>query len=321
MKPIVVIGKKGCKLSSAVAKAYGLEFIPFELDHFADTETNFTLPNSKQIKGKNIIIVWQFDVPDTSKGININGQVFEFLCLIGSFLFHFEFDFIDVVMPYFPYARQDVQDEDSDNKCMVDVVSMYYNLIGVSQLASCDLHDSELVHFTPFDLCNVSLAKVWSSALRENVLQKDENKNFCIVSPDHGGAKRADDVAKLLGQESAVVIEKKRVGKDKSVALGIEGDVAGKVAIVVDDILDTGHTAVNACNLLLEKGATKVLGCFTHSVMSRETHDRMVESKFSKIYLTDTLLFDESQLDEKFKVFSMHDVLCDFLKRILSYEE
>jgi len=218
---------------------------------------------------------------------------------------------IILVLPYLPYARHE--------KELTSVTHFFGTLLkqaGVDLLITSDVHSAEVESVMSLNLHNISLASLWSEHLTEKFIKEAPGQDWCLVSPDKGGRERVEQIAALLNLPMAVV-KKERRGADQAKALELEGDVARKSVILIDDILDTGRTAISACDLLLERGAVRVIGCFSHPVFSPGAIERLSKSRMEKIVVTDTILFDVASGGEKFvKIFSAI-FLADKIQKVL----
>jgi len=308
------VALKGCVFADNVALHFNKKVINAEIESFADTESLVKIIPPDLVKDKTIFLVFQFFFfpKNITGGNSVNTQMFQLL-LLSDLLKKLGAKKIIGVLPYLPYSRQD---KTFDGKIIgsISLVGKLFEQAGIEQIISFDLHDLKVAdHFT-IKLSEISLVKFWAEFLQSNVL-KDSEK-YCIVSPDTGRIEKDEQIAKLLNSDSAY-IKKTRIGPDQPVALGLYGDVKDKIVIVIDDIVDTAKTAVNACELLLEKGAKKVFGCFCHPVLTQGAFERLQKSNFEKVFITDSVLFEKEILDgSKISVLPVEDVLCGYLEKM-----
>jgi ribose-phosphate pyrophosphokinase len=315
LSDFVVVGLDGCFLSKSMSIGLDKKFVTFKINKFADGETSVFF-DKKGVFEKNIKVIFKFHsrfacICDKNQ-CSINDQILDLLFLINQ-LQCCGARIIDLILPYFAYSRHDISDL-TKTRGLVDLVGRFYHVAGVDKIFTCDVHNAEIKEFLAVDFLNVSLSEFWIEALKKDFFEEISHDKLALVSPDFGGIDRVKGVAERLGCD-VVAIEKKRCGADQSVALGISGKVDGKVAIIIDDIIDTGTTAMNACDLLLERGAAGVVGCFSHAVLSGDSHKRLLKSRFEKIYVTDSLAFESGKLDKKFVMLSIDNFLTQWLKK------
>jgi ribose-phosphate pyrophosphokinase len=183
-------------------------------------------------------------------------------------------------------------------------------MAGMNRLVTVDLHAGQIQGFfnTPVD--NLYAAPVILEYLR------DIKDDVVMVSPDAGGVERARAFAKRLNAGLAI-IDKRRDKPNQAQAMHVIGDVKGKVAVVVDDMIDTAGTMVAAANVLMENGAKEVMACATHPVLSGPAIERLNNSAFSKVLVTDTVpLGDKLENCEKLKVLSIAGLLARSIHNI-----
>lgn len=189
---------------------------------------------------------------------------------------------ITAVIPYYSYARQDRK-----NKPRVPItarlVADLITRVGAQRILTMDLHAGQIQGFFDIPVDNLYGSPVLLPYIREHF-----NHGLVIVSPDAGGVPRARAYARRL-QASLALIDKRRSDPNEAEALNIIGEVDGKTAVVLDDMVDTAGTLVEATKTLLEKGAKEVHACVTHPVLSGPAVDRLMSSPLKSLVVTDTL--------------------------------
>jgi ribose-phosphate pyrophosphokinase len=223
------------------------------------------------------------------------------------------------VIPYFGYARQDIQHRSGE--CVsANVVIRFLESIGFNKIFTVNLHDeaTEGVFSIPFK--NINAFPLLANEIR-NYLGADQTKteNVAVVSPDHGGVERARKFSDVLfGNEKHTisVVEKRRDLEHihQSLALDLYGDVKDKTAILVDDLLTSGRTLVNAANLCLERGASRVITAVVHHDFAPDAPRMMQESRIEKVFTTDTISLRDDQKFDKLVEVSIAPVIADELK-------
>jgi ribose-phosphate pyrophosphokinase len=219
---------------------------------------------------------------------------------------------ITAVIPYYGYARQDrkvAPRAPITAKLMADLVTT----AGANRVVCLDLHAAQIQGFfnAPVDhlFAIPTLARAW----RET---HGIGENFVAVSPDAGGVERCRAFAKRI-ESSIAIIDKRRSGPNEAKAYNVIGDVAGKTAIIVDDIIDTAGTLTQAVDSLYKNGAKCVFAVATHPVLSGPAVSRIVESPLEKVWVTDTIpLSEAAKASGKIEVVSVANLLAEAIRRI-----
>jgi len=217
---------------------------------------------------------------------------------------------ITAVMPYYGYARQDRK----NTPRVALSAKLFANMITVSgadRVMAMDLHSPQIQGFfdLPFDHLYSSMV------LLEYLLKKDYLKNAVVMSPDIGGIKMARAYARRLKLDLAV-IDKRRGSANKSEVLNIIGDVKGKVVILLDDLVDTAGTLINAAEAAIERGATSVYTMATHPVLSDNALERIEKSSIKKLIVSDTIPLPDDYESTKIEVVSVANVFGEAIRRI-----
>lgn len=284
------------------------------IGHFADGETHISWSERPDFAGKNIWF-WnqvQFSVYDGSIVSPINSQIFD-MCCAARAIKECGATQINLILPYLPYSRQD-KPEPHAKKGQLHLVAEMLALAGVSEIICLDVHNEQILSSLPVPVRNISCAYFWHSFL---VSQQFLNiigtrvSDVVIASPDQGGCGRAQAIAG--NTFSWVCARKERVGKDMVRMIGVDGDVRGKVVVLCDDIIDTAGTAIKACDMLLAQGASKVVGCFTHAVLSANAIERIQKSSFAHVFVTDSINLQGRDLGTKISVAPISSFVIDQL--------
>ncbi|PKL82474.1 MAG: ribose-phosphate pyrophosphokinase [Ignavibacteriae bacterium HGW-Ignavibacteriae-3] len=188
---------------------------------------------------------------------------------------------VTAVIPYFGYARQDRKDQPRV-AISAKLVANLITTAGADRVITMDLHAAQIQGFfdIPFD-------HLYASPAFTGIF-KEQPKNLVVVSPDLGGIKLARSYAKRL-EAGLVVIDKRRPKPNLAETMNIIGDVADKNVLIVDDLIDTGGTFVNAVSALKERGALEIYGAITHPLLSGDAIKRINESELTKLYVTDSI--------------------------------
>lgn len=265
------------ELGKRVAKHLGMSLSPVEIKHFADGETMVKAVNS--IRNKNVFVI-----QSTSKPVNEN--LMELLIAIDSFK-RASAKSINVLLPYYGYARQDrktIGREPITCKLVADLLQQ----AGATRITIIDLHSSQAQGFfdVPVDTCSASYT-VLDAMIRSAGL-----KNTVIVSPDYGSVKRARDLSMQYNLPVAI-LDKRRPEPNKAEISNVLGYVKGKNAIIIDDMIDTGGTLIAACKVLKEKGVKKIYAGATHGLFSRDAvknfNEALRRKYIDNLYIANTL--------------------------------
>jgi len=188
---------------------------------------------------------------------------------------------------------------------------------GATRVVSMDLHAGQIQGFfnIPFD--NLFSSPVLIDYLKKEIMHDGE---MVLVSPDAGGVERVRAFAKRLNSAVAM-IDKRRTGPNVAKAMNVIGDVSGKTAIIVDDMIDTAGTLTEAASAVLAHGATKVFACATHGVLSGPAISRIMDSPIQRVIVTDTIpLSPEAEACSKIVQLSVADILAEAIYRIHNYD-
>lgn len=288
----ILTGSANPKLAAAICNHLGCELTPCVTDTFSDGEIRIEI--HANVRGADVFVI-----QPTSTPVNFN---FMQLCIILDALKRASVGRVTAVVPYYGYARQD-RKVGPRAPISAKLIADFLTVAGIDRLVTVDLHAGQIQGFFDLPVDNLYAAPVLLDDLR-NI--EDE---VVLVSPDAGGVERARAYAKRLGA-SLAIIDKRRMEPNKAQAMNVIGDVKGKVAIVLDDMIDTAGTIVSACDVLLEKGAKEVMACATHAVLSGPAIDRLNNSNFSQVIVTDTIPLEEKcEKCSKVKVLSVAGLL------------
>jgi len=239
-----------------------------------------------------------------------NENLMELLIMIDA-LKRASADRITAVLPYYGYARQDRKVSPRtpiSSKLVADLLTA----AGANRILTVDLHAGQIQGFFDIPVDHLFAKPV----LIEHLKKRFASDNLVVVAPDAGGAERARSFAKLLHSPMAM-IDKRRSKPNESEVMHVIGDVEGRYAVLIDDIIDTGGTIVKAAAALLENGATGVYACCTHPVLSGEAVGRLESSPIEEIIVTDTIpLAPRAARCGKIRVLSLAPLLAEAIGRI-----
>jgi ribose-phosphate pyrophosphokinase len=248
-----------------------------------------------------------FVVQPTSSPVNEN--LVELLIMLDAFK-RSSASRVTAVIPYYGYARQDKKDQPRvpiTSKLVADLLSK----AGADRVLTMDLHASQIQGFFDIPVDHLFAAPVVLDALRDL-----DVPDLVIVSPDAGGVERARAIAKRLGSSLAIV-DKRRTGPNEAEIMNVIGEVEGRNALIIDDIIDTSGTLVKTVEALKEKGAERVLAVGVHAVLSGPALERIENSSLEKVLVTNTTpLEDKLRRCSKLEPLTVAPLLGEAIRRI-----
>ena len=220
---------------------------------------------------------------------------------------------INVVMPYYGYARQDRKAR-SREPISAKLVANMLEMVGATRVLVLDLHAAQIQGFFDIPVDHMMGAPLLADYLITSGIADD---NTVVVSPDHGGVTRARALAELLGsQEPIAIIDKRRPKANVAQIMNIIGDVKGKRAIMIDDMIDTGGTISQGAQKLKDEGAAEVYVVATHAVFSGPAVDNLQNSVFEKVIVTDSINLPEEKKFPKLVQVTTAELIGEAIKRI-----
>jgi len=297
----ILSGTSNPRLSKEISKRLKLKLINRNIKKFADGEIYIEI--NENIRGNSVFVIQSTSTP-------ANDNIMELLLCIDA-LRRSSAKNITAVIPYFGYARQD-RKVAPRTSISAKVVSNLITNAGASRIVTVDLHAGQIQGFFDIPVDNLFTTPMFAKYIKK----KFKTKNLICVSPDVGGVQRTRGLATKLKIDLAI-IDKRRPEAGKSKVMNIIGDVKGKNCIIVDDIIDSGGTIVNAVEALKKAGATDVYVFVTHAVLSGDAADKIKKSKIKKLIITDTI--DNSlkiKNNSKIEVISISPLMAEAINRI-----
>lgn len=294
-------GNSNRRLAEAIAVSMKKKLCPATVTRFSDGETWVEIEDN--VRGADVFVI-------QSTCHSANEHLMEMLIMIDA-LKRASADRITAVIPYYGYARQD-RKVSPRTPISAKLVADLINAAGADRVLTMELHASQIQGFFNIPVDHLFAKPVLIKYLKDRFTSDD----IVIVAPDAGGAERARSFAKLLHAPMAM-IDKRRAAPNVSEVMHLIGDVEGRNAVIVDDMIDTGGTLVKAGEALMANGAKGVYACCTHAVLSGPAIDRINESVLEELIVTDTIPLSESGRGcEKIKVRSVADLLGEAITRI-----
>lgn len=291
-------------LAEEVSKAANIEISPTEVVKFADGEISINIEDS--VRGHDVFIIQSTSAP-------ANEHLMELLIMADA-LKRASARTITVLMPYYGYSRQDRKSK-SRQPITAKLVADMLQVAGVNRVICIDLHAAQIQGFFNIPIDNFPAAPL----LADYFQYTKKLENIVVVSPDHGGVTRARVFARILNAPLAI-IDKRRPEPNRAEVQNIIGDVSGKVAIMVDDIIDTAGTLVAGAQALVDAGAIKVYAAATHPVFSGPAIQRINDSVISEVVVTDTISLSEEKKSHKITQLSIGPLLGQSILHIVKDE-
>ncbi len=297
----VFSGTSNPTLAAGIAKHLDCYVADASLGTFSDGEINVVV--GENVRGRDVFLIQPTCAPT-------NDNLMELLLLTDACK-RASAGRITAVMPYYGYARQDRKAAPRvpiSAKLVADLLTT----AGVDRVLTMELHAGQIQGFF-----NIPVDNLYSSALICHYAPRFiPVKDAVIVSPDAGGVERARAVAKRLGAGLAI-IDKRRSGPNVAEVMNLIGDVDGKRAILVDDMIDTAGTLTKAAQAVMDHGATEVHAMSTHPVLSGPAVERIDKSPLGKVIITDSIpLSDEAKAIGKFQVVSVASIFAEAIRAI-----
>lgn len=288
-------------LAREVAEVIGRPLGKCSVNRFSDGEVQINIEES--IRGCDVFVLQSTSDP-------VNENLMELLIMIDA-LRRASARTINVVMPYYGYARQDRKAR-SREPITAKLVANLLETAGADRVIALDLHAPQLAGFFDIPIDHLVAEPILTEYFSKKGFNQDE---LVIVSPDHGGVTRARKMADRMKAPIAI-IDKRRPRPNVSEVMSIVGEVKGKTAILIDDIIDTAGTITAAADALIESGAKEVYACCTHPVLSGPAIERIDNSKIRELVITNTIELPEDKLSPKVKQLSVATLLGNAIIRV-----
>ncbi|ASF37675.1 ribose-phosphate pyrophosphokinase [Halobacillus halophilus] len=287
------------ELAKEIAENIGVELGKCTVTSFSDGEIQINIEES--IRGCDVYIVQSTSEP-------VNEHIMELLIMIDA-LKRASARTINIVMPYYGYARQDRKAR-AREPITAKLVADLLETAGASRVLMLDLHAPQIQGFF-----NLPIDHLVGVPILSDYFEKKNFEDVVIVSPDHGGVTRARKMADRLKAPIAI-IDKRRPRPNVSEVMNIVGNIEGKTAIIIDDIIDTAGTITLAANALVENGATEVYACCTHPVLSGPAIERIDRSKIKELVVTNTIPLGEDKASDKITELSVAGLISEAIIRV-----
>jgi ribose-phosphate pyrophosphokinase len=303
---IIFAGSSNPKLAEEIARYLNTDLANAELGRFSDGETQVEI--TENVRGGDVFVI-QSTCPPT------NDHLMELLLTLDA-LKRASAGRITAVVPYYGYARQD-RKVSPRVPISAKLVADLMTTAGAARVLTMDLHAGQIQGFFNIPVDNVYATPVLLAYIRQKV---HDGEGVTVVSPDAGGVERARAFAKRLHANLAI-IDKRRAAANEVAEMKIIGEVTGRVAVIIDDIVDTAGTIVAAADAIRSAGAQDVIACCTHPVLSGNALERLRKSSLTKLVVTDTIpLHDGARALPNVTVLSVAHLIGEAIRRIHNEE-
>ncbi len=296
----IFAGTASVDFAKEVCLALDVPVAKAEIKRFSDGEISVQI--SESVRGRDVFII-------QSTGIPSNDNLMELLIMTDA-LRRSSASTITAVVPYFGYARQD-RKAAPRVPITAKLVANMFQTAGIDRVVTIDLHAGQIQGF--FD---IPVDNLYGSIIFQEYITAKNLPNPIIASPDIGGVARARYFAQRMGLEM-VIVDKRREKANVAEVMNIIGNVEGKNVIIIDDMVDTAGTMVKAASALKKNGATSVMACATHAVLSGKAYDNLDNGELDELIVSNSLI---SKQNKKIKVLSVAPLFAEVIRRVYHNE-
>jgi ribose-phosphate pyrophosphokinase len=307
-KPVLFAGNSNRALAVEIAHKMGTHVGKALVSTFANDECRIEI--HENVRGADVFVIQSLCKPPEI-GRSVNDSLVEMLLMTDALRRASAYR-ITAVIPYYGYAKQDKKTKGRE-PISAKLVANMLSTAGVQRMLTVDLHAAQIQGFFDDPVDNLTASYILANYLINT--RKLRGPGVVVVSPDAGGVARAENFAKKL-QASVAIVFKRRPRPDVNEVSEVVGDLRGKTAVIIDDMISTGGTLAKAAEALLERGATSVITCATHGIFAAGAAKKLVESPISEIIVTNTIPVPEDIRGDKIKVLSVAPMLAETIRRI-----
>jgi len=295
----LISGRGNPVLAQKISQYLKVPLSPVIIKNFANGEIYVKI--EEKVRGNDVFVIQTLSSP-------VNENLMELLIMIDA-LHRASAERINVVCPLLCYSRQD-RKTTSREPITAKLVANLITKAGADRLLTVDLHADQIQGFY-----DIPVDHLVGYPLFAKYLLAKKYRQMVVVAPDIGAVKKAHKMADLL-QTPLVMVDKRRTRHNESEVSFIIGDVAGKTAVILDDMIDTGGTICNVADILKEKGAKEIIICATHALLNGQACERLQKSPVSKIIFLDTVNIDKEKKIPKIEEISLAPLLSKVIKRL-----
>src|SRR5712671_6856150 len=292
-------GNANRPLAEEIAKTLQLPLGDADVSRFSDGEVYVQI--NENVRGEDVFVIQPTCPP-------VNDHLMELLVMIDAFK-RASARRITAVLPYYGYGRQDRKAQ-SRVPISAKLVADLITTAGASRVLAIDLHAGQIQGFF-----NIPVDHLFAAPVIIDHLEKKELEDLVLVSPDAGGVERARAIAKRL-RAGLAIIDKRRDGPNVAVFMYLIGEVKGKDVVVIDDMIDTAGTLIQAVEAVKREGARRVLGCAVHGVLSGPAIKRIQASEMEEVVITNSVPLAPEKAIPKIHVLSVGPLLAEAIRRI-----
>ncbi|MDK9693768.1 MAG: ribose-phosphate pyrophosphokinase [Sulfurimonas sp.] len=296
----IFAGSASVEFAQEVCQILDVPMARADVKRFSDGEISIQI--SESVRGRDVFII-------QSTGAPSNDNLMELLIMTDA-LRRSSASSITAVVPYYGYARQD-RKAAPRVPITARLVADMYEAAGIDRVVTIDLHAGQIQGFF-----NIPVDNLYGSVTFENYIKSKNLKNPIIASPDIGGVARARYFASRMGLDM-VIVDKRRKKANESEVMNIIGNVEGKDVIMIDDMVDTAGTMVKAATALKNKGATSVMACATHGVLSGKAYENLENGELDELIVTNTLV---CKPHDKIIVLTVAPLFAEVIRRVYHNE-
>ena len=286
-------------LAKKISERVGIPLGKSSVKRFSDGEIQINIEES--IRGAEVFVIQSISEP-------VNDTILELLIMIDA-LRRASASEINVVIPYYGYSRQDRKAR-SREPITAKLIATLLEKDRATRILTIDLHAAQIQGFFDIPVDHLMAAPILAGYFKDRGI----TDNLVVVSPDHAGVSRARKMAELLGAPIAIIDN--RHPDDEIVPSSIIGEVKGRIAIVIDDMIDTGTRFEVSAAALKQAGAAKVYGCATHAILSQNAPEKLEASALEKVIVTDTIQIPAAKQFGKLVQLSVGPLLGDAIKLV-----
>lgn len=296
---LIFSGLSNQPLAINIAKQLDRKLSPVEIFVFPDGEKRITI--KEKVLGKTVVVI-----QSTSEPVDTNYME---LFLLVDALKRSGAEFVKVLMPYMGYQRQDHIFRDGEGVSL-KVIADILQVVGVSEFFSFDLHSIKIPELFKIPAHNLSALPIFAQKIEKD-FSKDE---IVLVSPDMGGIRRIKQLSEMLNIPYVTIVKDRDLDKGDIHDVQLNGEVKGKIALMIDDMISTGKTMVYGADLLFKNGALSVFAFATHAVLSKDASVILEKSKIEKVFVADTVEILKEKNFPKLEILSIATIAADILK-------
>ncbi|MGH2351440.1 MAG: ribose-phosphate diphosphokinase [Chloroflexota bacterium] len=301
---LVFGGSSNLPLAHEICRYLGMTLGRALVTTFKDKETRVRI--EENVRGADVFVIQSTCTP-------VDHHIMELLLMIDA-LRRASANRVTAVIPYYGYAKQERKTAGRE-PISAKLVANLIATAGADRVVAMDLHAAAIEGFFDIPVDHLRANPIMADAFRRRFDQGD----IVVVSPDSGGVARANDFRLRVGGHLAI-IAKQRPQPDMAEVLEMVGDVRGKTAVIVDDMISTGGTLIEAAGMLLDRGAAEVIACATHGIFAGEAADLIQESRINEVITTNTIPLADGRRRGKIRQISVAPLLAEAIRRIHRHE-